>query len=1174
LRLTEIKLAGFKSFVDPTAISVPGQLVGIVGPNGCGKSNVIDAVRWVLGESSARHLRGETMQDVIFNGSGDRQPAARASVELLFDNRLGKAGGQWSAYADIAIRRVLTRDGNSEYFINNLQVRRRDVADLFLGTGVGARAYGIIEQGMISRIIEAKPEELRVFLEEAAGVSKYRERRRETEARLADTRDNLQRVEDIRQELGTRIEHLRGQAEVAGRFRDLQKELATTQSLLWFIRRQDAQNARARQGREIERVTIEIEAETAQLRDAERRAEELREAYYAATDTVNGAQGQFYEAGHAVSRLEQQIQYLRDSRARLDDQIGDLDRRVAQSESRRSLAEAEKAHWEREAEQAKGRLEGLMVRVAAEAERLPQADETYRTTQTALGAARSALARTEQAIEVASTRKLHAERVLQQLAARLARLEAERAALPSVDPAVLEAMQAEVAGLTAETQRLTNALEAREGALPGLERRLRETSDAAQKAGARLTELRARHSALEQLQSRIGRTGNLQGWIDRAGLGACPRIWQSLRIADGWETALEAVLRERLSAVVVESLDRDAAGALSSEPPAKVTIVASGTGCIDATQADGLEPFVRRVTCSDAALQPLVSEWLDRVFIAPDRATAVARRAALPPGGAFVTPDGFVATRHSVSFHVPDNELHGVLARAREIEALVVGIREAEGAAAEARSLQEAARNGVEHERAAIVDLRQRAGASRQAQHGQELEVARLGEQVQRTGERRAGIEAERAEIAAEQGADAGALSAAIAALTEQRATRELEAVRLGDADARHREADRALAEQRQALAIAEKESQEAVFLQKSCIAKIADLAGNLVAIAESLGTMSVQRAKLDADREGVDEEGPAALLQAALGVRQECEQRLAAARDAMQAAENAVRDVEAEKAGAEARTVPLRARIEDLRLKEQEARLTEEQYAQHLAEAGADEVALASMVEKGRRAGALQSEIAALNESIAALGSVNLAAVDELAASEERKSYLDSQSTDLTEALGTLENAIRKIDRETRELLQHTFDEVNRHFATLFPALFGGGNAKLVLTGDEILDAGIHVVAQPPGKRNQSIHLLSGGEKALTALSLVFSMFQLNPAPFCLLDEVDAPLDDHNTGRFCDLVKRMAENTQFVFISHNKLTMELAEQLVGVTMQELGVSRIVAVDIQEALRLSEEKAA
>jgi len=336
LRLTHIKLAGFKSFVDPTVIPVPAQLTGVVGPNGCGKSNVIDAVRWVLGESSAKHLRGESMQDVIFNGSGTRKPASRASVELAFNNELGRAAGQWSQYAEISVKRVLDRSGDSTYYINNMRVRRRDVADLFLGTGVGARAYAIIEQGMISRLIEAKPEELRGYLEEAAGVSKYKERRKETEARLKDARDNMNRVEDIQRELKNQVEKLAAQAEVAQHYRSLQADLTFAQHRLWFARKHDAAQQRARIDKDLVEAQNRLEAETARLRHIESELETARQTQFAGQDTLNTAQAAYYQAQSEVARIEQTMAHQNATRERLYRQVQDLGARMESQQARRT----------------------------------------------------------------------------------------------------------------------------------------------------------------------------------------------------------------------------------------------------------------------------------------------------------------------------------------------------------------------------------------------------------------------------------------------------------------------------------------------------------------------------------------------------------------------------------------------------------------------------------------------------------------------------------------------------------------------------------------------------------------------------------------------------------------------------------------------------------------------
>lgn len=1175
MRLTQINLAGFKSFVDPTRIPVPGQLVGIVGPNGCGKSNVIDAVRWVLGETSARHLRGETMQDVLFNGSGERKPVNRASVELIFDNSLGRAAGQWSQYAEISIKRVLQRDGDSSYYINNVHVRRRDVADLFLGTGLGSRAYAIIEQGMISRVIEAKPEELRIFLEEAAGVSKYRERRRETELRLRDTRENLLRVDDIRQELAKQIEHLEAQAEVARRYHVLHGELQTTQSLLWLTRKQEAGAARSRHAREIERLATELEAETAKLREAEKRLEEMRAQHYRASDGMHAAQGALYEANAEVARLEQQIAHVRESRGRLEREIATLGAQLEQSESQLDTAHAGLAQWRTEKSRAEEELAGCQVRVTEESGKLPVAEETYRAAYNRRDELQRSLSAAEQAREVEQTKLAHAERLIEQLAQREARLREEQGALEVPDSAAMEALQREMQRLDQELQAKRETLAEMERRLPQLEEALRERNDALDAAAQNITAIEARITALEQLQDRIARGAELAGWLAARGLDHAPRLWQGIRIESGWEDALEAVLRERLNGIALEDVERSAAW-LDDAPPGKMTVI----GAVESGDA-GSQPALRDcapllayVTCRDARLKAALSEWLHDVFVVEEARSGLRLRESLPPGALLVSRAGHVFTRHSVSFHAPDSELHGVLTRQREIEELqdtLARARDARGAL-EARVAD--AERDIETRKAELAALREAIDAAQQRHHAFEMEALRLSEQAQRLTQRGEQIAAELAEIAAQRATElahkAGADENLLRLTAETSTFRE----HLELATDLHRRAEAVLDLQRSALQAAQHAHQEASFRLRASQSKISELESSLGVLSENIATLRESLAGLKNELERCDEAPWQAELQQALSRRTERTAALTAARDALEGMETQLREIEQARLGCEQKLEPLRNRINDVRLKEQEARLTEEQFAQQLAAAGADEEALKALLEKGTRSGALQTEISRLNGEIQALGAVNLAALEELQTAQERKNYLDAQSRDLSEAMATLEDAIRRIDRETRERLQQTFDEVNKHFGTMFPALFGGGVARLVLSGEEILDSGVQVIAQPPGKKNSSIHLLSGGEKALTALALVFAIFQLNPAPFCLLDEVDAPLDDHNTERFCDLVKQMSQHSQFLFISHNKITMEIAHQLLGITMQEPGVSRVVAVDIEEAMKLAEEAAA
>lgn len=1171
MRLKQINLAGFKSFVDPTHIPVPGQLVGIVGPNGCGKSNVIDAVRWVLGETSARHLRGETMQDVLFNGSGQRQPVNRASVELIFDNSLGRAAGQWSSYAEISVKRVLERDSDSTaYYINNIHVRRRDVADIFLGTGLGSRAYAIIEQGMITRVIEAKPEELRIFLEEAAGVSKYRERRRETELRLADTRENLLRVQDIRQELDKQIEHLAAQAEVASRYHALQAQLRTTQNLVWFLRKQEAATSRARHAREIERLALELEAETARLREAEKHLEQLRAQHRQASDALHAAQGGFYEASAETARLEQEIAHLREGRTRVSREIAELEAQLARDREQLAAAQASCAHWREELARAADWLARCEASLAAESEKLPMAEEAFRATRARYEELQRALAQAEQSLEVEQTKLDHAAQLLEHLAQRSERLQEERASLQPPEEARLVALREAIAREQEALERAREELARCEQELPSAEEAQRERDAALESASQRVAGLEARLFTLNQLQQRLARSSGTEEWIERHGLARARRLWQGIRIENGWEDALEAVLRERLDAIALEQLDR-AGHWFSDPPPGKLTLYAPGSRApAPEARAIGLEPLLDHVHCEDRALEAAVSEWLHAVYIAEDVRTALSLRQRLAPGELLVTREGHLFTRHSVGFHAPESELHGVLARQREIEDLERTLEAERSGLSALREAAETAGREVEGRRAKLDGLRATISGLQQRHHAlqmEELQLAQLDEQVRQRARR---IVEELAEVGEQQASCKASIDAAQARLAELRTQAQTLRDQLALAADLYRRAEAVLERQREAWQRAREEAQQAQFQKTLCGSKIDEIENSIQAVTENSERLTAMLEARRRELASYDETPLGERLQQALATRAEREQRLARARDTLEGMEARLKASDETRQSCEQKLEPLREKIGETRLKEQEARLNEEQYARHLAEAGAREEELAALAEKGARASALQSEIARLAEEIQALGAVNLAALEELEAARARKDYLDAQSRDLAEAMATLEDAIRRIDRETREKLQHTFDEVNRHFGTLFPALFGGGHARLTLTGEEILDAGVQVTAQPPGKKTTTIHLLSGGEKALAAIALVFALFQLNPAPFCMLDEVDAPLDDHNTERFCELVKKMSQHSQFLIISHNKITMEIAEQLLGITMQEPGVSRVVAVDIEEAMRLRE----
>jgi chromosome segregation protein len=1172
MRLTQIKLAGFKSFVDATAINVPGKLVGVVGPNGCGKSNIIDAVRWVLGESRAAALRGDSMQDVIFNGSSNRDPVARCSVELAFDNSLGKAAGSWSQYAEISVKRVLQRDGESSYFINNTHVRRRDVQDIFLGTGLGPRAYAIIEQGMISRIIEAKPEDVRVFLEEAAGISKYKERRRETEHRLSDTRENLSRVTDIRQELGVQIEKLEGQAEIAQRYKELSAEKQLKQNLLALLRRNEARLEAEKHAQQIERSVVDLEQETAALREIERELEATRVEHYAAADAMSAAQAELYQANAEVSRLESEIRFSTETRQRIDSQI-------AQSHALRDAGERQagelreaSAMWQARLEEARARLEAAKDRVAAESERLPEAEQAYRHMQEQLQAQRTRMAQSEKALHLEQAHVAHAERNLQGLETRAQRLESEKAELAAPEAAALAELEAELERSRNEMQRQESLLEQLEEARLTVEEDRATAQQRIQTLERELSGLDAKLLTLQDIQRKADENRDISDWISRHSLSSVPRLWQRIKAEPGWETAVESVLRERLHAL--ELGDADALQRLLDDPPSgRATAYTASESSASQEAVPGAVPLMELVTVLDERFRGTVQALL-RGWHAVEGLPPLETRLGLDTGAWLVNRQGHQYSRFGVSFHAPDPADSGLLARQREIEDLEADVRRLQEDIEAARDRYEAVVAKLEEHAQAVLTLRAAGDALRQRLHERQLEQVRRSEEQERFARRSAQIDAELAEIAGHRSHEEETRARAAEALGAlEREQTEL-ADGLESIAAQFREAEAALQAQRQTLKQAELEEQDAGFLERESSSKISDIERSLANALEQVRRAVENAGTLQAELAGLPDADLRDQLQTALAAQSEREQALGQARSRQEEMAATLRQHEESRLEREQRLQPLRDRIADLRLKEQAARLNLEQFAAQLAEAGADENELAGQLKEGQRAAPLQGEITRLTNAVNELGAINMAALDELATSRERKDFLDAQAGDLSEALEILDNAIRRIDRETRELLQNTFTTVNTHFGQMFPALFGGGEARLEMTGEEVLDCGVQIIARPPGKKNASIHLLSGGEKALTAIALVFSMFQLNPAPFCLLDEVDAPLDDANTERFCRLVSRMSEQTQFLFISHNKLTMEMANQLIGVTMQEQGVSRVVAVDIEEALKLREPMAA
>jgi len=1171
VQLKSIKLSGFKSFVDPTHFEMPGQLIGVVGPNGCGKSNIIDAVRWVLGESRASELRGESMQDVIFNGSGLRKPSGRASVELIFDNADGRAQGQWSAFTELAVKRVLTRDGNSSYYVNNQVVRRKDIQDIFLGTGMGPRGYAIIGQGTINRILEAKPEELRVFLEEAAGVSKYKERRKETASRLEDTRENLVRVEDILRELDQQLTRLEKQATVAERHAELSTEMKSQQQLLWFVRQTESGKEQERHANGIRETQVNLEEQTAKLRHAETELETMRTQQYALQDKVSEAQGDLYQTNSDVSQVESQIHYVQEARQRLQQQTQDLHAQL----QRWTVQETDAAQAQRTAEHelsiASEKEQSLLVDLNGIKDQMPGHEEAYQVSARTLNDARESLATIEQRLASLGERTRALVAQLEELKGREARLNGELAGMRKPDAEALQmALDRHSMAQRKVEESRQRAGEAQQR-VPAADEARNTAQQQIQVANQDLAQTEAKLTALTALQASVQAQGKIGPWLESKGLKESKRLWQELKVESGWEAALESVLRERLAAVTAKNVQETLALA-NDAPPSRLAILLTEeiSPAHTAVPAD-FTPLLSRVQSAGAPrVSAVLQEWLDNIYIADSLEDALHRREKLPAGGALVTQQGHLVSRVGVQLYAADSEQAGMLARAQEMEGLEKQLRaqrliqsELQGELDQCIANYQAAHQTAEQTRINAEHAVQEA-------HGFEVERMQLTQAEEQYSQRAAQIQGELTELSGQMEQ---------LAITHEQSSSELlqseeskQGLQEGLAVAQEKlelatqERDRL----RESLRVAEMSAQEAAFATRSLQQRIADLQRDQSTARTQIMEIQDKHALAEQELETLSDEEAQDKLQGLLLARSAREAALANARTEQDALLHQLREADEARMQIERSLQPMRDKVVDLQLREQAARLNFEQFATLLSDAEADLIALEANFSVDLKVGALQTEVNRLSAEIQSLGPVNMAALDELSSSRERKQFLDAQSADLNEAMQTLTDAIAKIDAETRDLLQGTFDQVNMHFGKLFPELFGGGHAELVMTGEEILDAGVQVMAQPPGKKNSSIYLLSGGEKALTAIALVFSLFLLNPAPFCLLDEVDAPLDDANTLRYAQLVAKMSDKTQFLFISHNKITMEIAHQLIGVTMQEQGVSRIVAVDISSAVSMVE----
>ena len=1169
MKLEKIKLSGFKSFVDPTTIPVHGNLTAIVGPNGCGKSNIIDAIRWVMGESSAKHLRGGSMADVIFNGSSTRKPVSTASVELIFDNSEGKIGGEYAHYNSIAIKRQVSRDGQSVYVLNGAKCRRKDITDIFLGTGLGSRSYAIIEQGTISRMVEAKPEELRVHIEEAAGISKYKERRSETETRMKHTRENLERLDDLRDEVDKQIKHLQKQAEKAEKYTELKKQERQYKlellAMRWQLYHQAAQELEAK----LQEVAVGHNQLFTNLRELASKIETKRGDYKTQQQELNQIQSDYYNAVAEVSSLEQTIRHNETS---FEDATQEINRSQQQASNyhleinadllalaaiKKGISEAEislKTAEAQEQETAQALKDHQLQKNSWQAQW-----ETHRTENSKFK---------EQA-EIQRVTITQLESQNQQLQIRMDKLHAERNELSAHEfQHEVEALTEAIVLLENQRTEFHTQLENHRQTIDNHREQVKQFHSNLHDNRTELQHVKGKITSLELLQQHAMGKDNkkLNDWLTQMGLSDNRRLAEFLDVSPGWETAVETVLEGNLEAICTDNIEPCIAELSQLDD--------SSLSLFDTTNA---VPTPLTATLDNPLLAKVSAPWdlsafLSGVYCADNSQSARALSTQLKPHESVITQDGtwfgpgWVCVKHQ------KDTKSGVLQREKELrqhkqrlEALQTAIETLENQTQDAElRLKE-----IESTRETMQQQHNALGIELSKNQSEASAINARLDQHQR---RLAHINSELETISDDISENAEKLMSAKALLQEAETAIAKQEENRQRLDKHNGE----IQNQSQPIEQAANEARQNVYNIKAKLESLRaseTLTGKQLERLQSQQEQALSRIaelkdKLEITLAPID--GEKKQLAQMLINKQDLESQLKTHRGRLDEIEAQITQLSENHQQTERDLEKQREKLDTLRLDLQESKVRQQSVNEQLNEINADAEEVIKTLPEAAEEPAWKRKVDELTGQIERLGTINLTAIEEFQAQSERMEFLDEQHADLTEALNTLDQAISKIDKESKLRFQETFDKINAGLQDKFPRLFGGGQAYLELTEDDLLESGVNVIARPPGKRNSSIHLLSGGEKALTAVALVFSIFDLNPAPFCLLDEVDAPLDDANVVRFSKMVEDMSESIQFLYISHNKVTMEIAKQLAGVTMKEPGVSRMVAVDIDEAVSLAE----
>ncbi|MCW8934043.1 MAG: chromosome segregation protein SMC [Gammaproteobacteria bacterium] len=1165
MRLSKIKLAGFKSFVDPTTIEFPSNLNGIVGPNGCGKSNTIDAVRWVMGESSAKHLRGASMDDVIFSGSSSRKPVSQASVELIFDNSEGKLEGPYATFTEISAKRMVTRDGQSKYFLNGSKCRRRDIADLFLGTGLGPRSYAIIEQGMISRLIDAKPEELRSFLEEAAGISKYKERRRETETRIRHTRENLERLDDLREEIDKQLERLQRQSRTAEKYKELKVDERRLKAEHLALRWKELHGQMETREQAIEEQETRLQQVIAEQRAVESELETLREQRVEQNESLNAVQARFYSLGSEISRIEQNIQHEKEILNRQQNDLNELESALSEIQESLQSDREQLEEIDLVLSEAEPKLEMQRESQQAINEHLHEAEQAMQEWQSAWDLHNEQAAKPSQTAQVERTRMEQLEKHVLQLKQRQEKVEEEKRKLVG-DDLEIELEQLREQSETAEMKKSEMQDKVSDVIDQIRNQREKSTQFSQEEDGLRrkLNESRGRLASLEALQkAALGKNENaVGGWLEKHGLSDNSRLAENIEVDAGWERAAETVLGSHLEAVCVDGMDA-VAQVLGDLEQGNLNLFDTSSS---ATLKDESSSLASKIKSSVS-----LAGILNGVKAADDLNQALAMRASLTANESVITADGIWLGQSWLRVARDKDEKSGVLARELEIKELQQLIEEQDMTLEELEVQIQDARAQLQN----IEQQREQWQAELNNTHSQcsqiQAQLTSGQSKLEQLLSRNQNLQEESVEISKNIERQQDEMEEARRKRNEAMTQMESLSREREELTGKRESLQNQLLEAR-SKAQNERESVHELAIQiESRRTLKRNLEQNIERMARQLESQQQRREELTESLQTVHSgEDKAEELETLLEERLQVEEQLTEARRSVESIDNSLRQLEQKRNELDQKSQMIRSSLEQARLNTSEVKVRSQTVQEQLAETDFKAEDLLEELGEDANIDVWSRKVEEIAQRISRLGPINLAAIEEFEEQNKRKEYLDSQHGDIIEALETLEAAIAKIDKETRTKFKDTYEHVNARIQEMFPRLFGGGQAYLELTGDDLLDTGVVVMARPPGKRISHIQLMSGGEKALTAVALVFAIFELNPAPFCMLDEVDAPLDEANVGRFCSLVKAMSKTVQFIFITHHKVTMEMAQTMSGVTMREAGVSRLVSVDIEEAAKMVE----